>query len=280
MVAALALVAVMSRSALIGEWLSCLSVCVACRLQPRRKRRLPRDSLSGGTPSTQRVATGTPISNVTVLSLEMFAMSRGTLLPDPRLDAVRAVCYAVEAQEGPQDAKTTERGVVLWLDDALDASSSDNNSVDAAQAAQFCLASSSNSGVAVRIATSERELLEHVIRVVNDWDPDFVTGFEVQKASIGYLIDRANQLNVGSPHAVARCRQSYWSLISHTRVCLLSLVCHRSISSKRSRAFHTQPSTRATRWRDRAPMLRPSVTVTITTTMARTKASQSGRCGA
>lgn len=120
------------------------------------------------------------------MSIEIFACSRGTLSPDPLHDAINAVCYAVEAQEGPFESKTKERGVILCVAEKQDAESS--------QAARFCIDSSAPT--AVKIASSERELFEKLVMLVNDWDPDFLTGFEVQKASVGYLVDRANQLDV------------------------------------------------------------------------------------
>lgn len=119
------------------------------------------------------------------MSIEIFAPSRGMLLLDPFHDAVRAVCYAVEAQEGPYETKVKEHGVILWV------SEGDTGACEAA--AKFCIESSQ---VAVRIAASEHELFEKMVEVVNYWDPDFLTGFEVQKTSIGYLVDRASQLDV------------------------------------------------------------------------------------
>lgn len=128
------------------------------------------------------------ISNVTVMSIEIFATSRGTLLPDPLHDAIRAVCYAVEAQEGPFESKAKESGVIMCITEEQD--------TEASQAARFCIDSSSP--VVVKVAASERELFEKLVVLVNDWDPDFLAGFEVQKASVGYLVDRANQLDVSS----------------------------------------------------------------------------------
>lgn len=122
------------------------------------------------------------------MSIEIFACSRGTLLSDPLHDAINAVCYAVEAQEGPFESKTKERGVILCVADEQDA--------DSSEAARFCIDSSAP--VVVKVAASERELFEKLIMLVNDWDPDFLTGFEIQKASVGYLVDRANQLDVSS----------------------------------------------------------------------------------
>lgn len=155
-------------------------------VQGRRKRGLRQEPSI--TPSAQRTVSLANISNVTVMSIEIFACSRGILLPDPLHDAINAVCYAVEAQEGPFESKTKERGVILCVTDEQDA--------DSSKAARFCIDSSAP--VVVKIAASERELFEKLMMLVNDWDPDFLTGFEVQKASVGYMVDRANRLDVSS----------------------------------------------------------------------------------
>lgn len=123
------------------------------------------------------------ISNVTLLSLEVHACSRGTLLPDPIHDKVDLICYAIEAQEGQTEVKNKEKGFLILAseEDAL------------SNSAGFCVESSQ---VKVRVASDERHLFRLLVELVQRWDPDFLTGFEVQKASIGYLVDRAAQLDV------------------------------------------------------------------------------------
>ncbi|KAF1333596.1 Recovery protein 3 isoform 3, partial [Globisporangium splendens] len=156
----------------------------------RRKRPLQLEVST--TQSSHNPAALATISNVTVMSIEIYTSSRGTLLPDPLCDQVKAVCYAVEAQEGPYESKTKERGVILLMpeDDAA-----------SPHAARFCIESSD---IVVRSAVSERELFERVICLVQEWDPDFLMGFEVQKSSIGYLVDRAAQLGINLIQAFSR----------------------------------------------------------------------------
>lgn len=44
--------------------------------------------------------------------------------------------------------------------------------------------------------SGEKELLQGFIESVISLDPDIIMGFEVQKDSIGYLVDRANVLEI------------------------------------------------------------------------------------
>uniref|UniRef100_K3WHC9 DNA polymerase n=1 Tax=Globisporangium ultimum (strain ATCC 200006 / CBS 805.95 / DAOM BR144) TaxID=431595 RepID=K3WHC9_GLOUD len=173
----------------VDKWLKKEHAVVAYTKKSRRKRPLQAVSIA---PSSHNPAASATMSNVTVMSIEIYALSRRALLPDPLYDQVKAVCYAVEAQEGPYESKTKERGVILYIpeDDAA-----------SPQAARFCIESSD---IVVRSAASERELFKKVICLVREWDPDFLTGFEVQKASIGYLVDRAAQLDINLIQAFSR----------------------------------------------------------------------------
>jgi DNA polymerase zeta len=117
------------------------------------------------------------------MSIEVFAASRGKLLPDPLHDQVNSIFYSVKAREGPNGERKEELGVLLQQGDYISAS---NFRFD------------SDSSVSIEYAASERELLERLETLVHRWDPDFLTGFEVQKGSLGYLVDRASQIGVRS----------------------------------------------------------------------------------
>ncbi|RLN26472.1 hypothetical protein BBJ28_00012863 [Nothophytophthora sp. Chile5] len=143
------------------------------------------------------------VSNATILSIEVFAMSRGNLQPDPLHDPVNAICYAVEAQEGPTAAKTKERGFIIRMLDDMEAITPDSMSL--------CV---DNSDVSVNIASDECELFRLLEAVVRRWDPDFLTGFEVQKASIGYVVDRATQLDVRTSEMARLFGIDFYSVLS------------------------------------------------------------------
>lgn len=128
--------------------------------------------------------------NVTVMSLEVFALSRGKLLPDPIHDQVHGVFYAVKAQEGPDTVTKRATGVILQ---GVTAVSSDN------------LRFSRDAELTLEFVADERELFHRVEALVYEWDPDFLAGFEIQKGSLGYLVDRASQLDVSLPSVCACC---------------------------------------------------------------------------
>ncbi|CAH0515493.1 unnamed protein product [Peronospora belbahrii] len=159
------------------------------KIQRKRARPPP---LSTASPSDQ-LSSSTILSNVTILSIEIFATSRGKMLPNPLYDPVDAVCYAVEAQEGSTDSKTRERGfIMVKLDDM-------NKTTP--RGVGLCVDSGNMS---VMFASDERDLLHSLEALIRRWDPDFLVGFEVQKSSIGYLVDRASQMNIDLIQSLSR----------------------------------------------------------------------------
>ncbi|KAF0683127.1 Aste57867_24815 [Aphanomyces stellatus] len=147
-------------------------------LQDPRPLSQKRSSLTQSQPATPRLHTSVHTSSVTVLSVEIHVNTRGTLLPDPAVDAVWAIAYAVEANEGGEC--NTETGLLV-VDDSNAAPS-------------MSLLRLGNQNVRLTVVVDEAALFEAVDKLVHAWDPDFLLGFEVQQSSWGYLIDRATQL--------------------------------------------------------------------------------------
>ncbi|KAL7687193.1 putative DNA-directed DNA polymerase, family B, ribonuclease H-like superfamily [Plasmopara halstedii] len=165
------------------------------RRQVLDKGRLKRANFSLTPPVSlsSKLNSSAVLSNITILSIEIFAESRGYMLPNPLHDQIKVICYAIDAQEGPTDAKTKESGILLLnLDDLEQARP---------EIVGLCVDSGN---ISVSFASNERELFKLLEDVVRRWDPDFLTGFEVQKASIGYLVDRASQMDVNLIQLLSR----------------------------------------------------------------------------
>ncbi|KAF2132340.1 hypothetical protein P153DRAFT_335156 [Dothidotthia symphoricarpi CBS 119687] len=111
---------------------------------------------------------------MSILSLEVHANSRGSLVPDPAEDQIQAVFWKVEGEE-------------------------ENATTDRPSAGILCL--STDDGIAERIAKQapveveyeedELELINRIVDIVRQFDPDILTGYEVHNGSWGYLIERA-----------------------------------------------------------------------------------------
>ena len=110
---------------------------------------------------------------MSIMSLEVHANSRGVLVPDPAEDEIQCIFWTVEGEENA----TRDRPLTGVL----------------------CL--SEEGGIAKRIAkqvsveveyeVDELDLINRIVDIVRQFDPDILTGYEVHNSSWGYLIERA-----------------------------------------------------------------------------------------
>ncbi|KAI0348054.1 hypothetical protein BDW22DRAFT_1350202 [Trametopsis cervina] len=126
--------------------------------------------------------------NMTVLSLEVLAPSSGQGLPDPDKDPIVAVFYSYydsNFQRVDHDTPFTCESGIIALDNAeLNTPRLRNWTIDTVD--------------------SELDLLNRVVDIVQAFDPDIVTGWEVQSASWGYLNARARYFEVDLVDQISR----------------------------------------------------------------------------
>ncbi|GMH43547.1 hypothetical protein BSKO_11469 [Bryopsis sp. KO-2023] len=124
-----------------------------------------------------------------ILSIEIHADCRGSLLPDPRYDSVR--CIVMSATN---DADETSDGVypthVLLFDPENGSPSNDGLG-----GIPECVFS---------VYSDEKNMFQAFMESVRDLDPDVLMGFEVQQESLGFLVDRANQLEINLLREISR----------------------------------------------------------------------------
>lgn len=122
---------------------------------------------------------------LTMLSMEVLAESRGELRPDPRFDAINAVSLATE-----DDADNTVE-VHVFIRDNSDISRRRRNLDGIA-------------GCNVDVFPEERDLLNNLISAVCSIDPDILVGWEIQLGSLGFLAERAAYLGIGLLKRISR----------------------------------------------------------------------------
>ncbi|KAI6136646.1 hypothetical protein F5141DRAFT_1208970 [Pisolithus sp. B1] len=103
--------------------------------------------------------------HMTLLSMEVFAPSRGNRLPDANVDEIAALCYAFGMNRLTHNVYVDS----LW-----------------------------------RVLSSELDLINRLIDVVIELDPDIVLGWEVQVASWGYLHARGNYYGIDLAELISR----------------------------------------------------------------------------
>nr|VWO96738.1 DNA polymerase (EC [Ganoderma boninense] len=123
--------------------------------------------------------------NMTVLTLEVFAPSKGDLIPNPDDDEVAAVFYCFQRHDREVgEALTCESGIIA---------------VDSDQLSPRRLRS-----IQADFVDSELELLNRLIDVVLELDPDVLSGWEVQAASWGYLSTRGRSYGLDLGEQISR----------------------------------------------------------------------------
>ncbi|RYN87811.1 DNA polymerase zeta catalytic subunit [Alternaria tenuissima] len=110
---------------------------------------------------------------MSIMSLEVHVNSRGSLVPDPAEDEIQCIFWSVQGEENA----TTDRpraGILCF---------SDEDGIAQRVAKQ--------APVEVEYEEDELDLINRVVDIVRQFDPDILTGYEVHNSSWGYLIERA-----------------------------------------------------------------------------------------
>ncbi|KAF2674391.1 hypothetical protein BT63DRAFT_474143 [Microthyrium microscopicum] len=108
---------------------------------------------------------------MSVMSLEVHVRTRKDLVPDPAEDEICCIFWSVQMEAASTQLRS---GIIMVV-------SEDESS------AQF----ERLVGAEIHYETSELDAINNLVDIVRDIDPDILCGFEVQKSSWGYLIERA-----------------------------------------------------------------------------------------
>ncbi|KAI0669901.1 hypothetical protein C8Q78DRAFT_976102 [Trametes maxima] len=126
--------------------------------------------------------------NMTVLAMEAFAPSKGDHVPDPDLDEVVAIFYALHSSDQSDGNSpgtfACESGVIVVESEQLN--------------------SRRLGGTKAEFVDSELDLLNRVIDIVIELDPDIVSGWEVQAGSWGYLNVRGRTYGMDMGDQISR----------------------------------------------------------------------------
>ena len=111
---------------------------------------------------------------MSTMALEIHVNSRGKLAPDPERDEVNMLIWCLADEQMDEEVKM---GIMVLNKDGNDLADRIRKTV--------------GSGVQVDAEDEELDLVNHMVDIVRDLDPDILTGFEVHNSSWGYLIERA-----------------------------------------------------------------------------------------
>ena len=120
---------------------------------------------------------------LTIMSMELHVVTRGSLLPNPALDKIAIIFYSIFRDDQDKTKEELAKGIIII--DRGDVFA--NNRIEA-----LC----KRNKLACRLASSELDLVMDFSAVVKDFNPDILVGYEVQNMSWGYLLKRGKALMI------------------------------------------------------------------------------------
>ena len=113
-----------------------------------------------------------------IMAVEIHCRIRSGLAPDPVHDAVEALFYCVQSDD---ESRFRMNGRNAMYHVGMIVVGSD----------EFPFKRSGLSGFDLTVVPTELVLFRTLIQRVREWDPDILTGYEIQSMSWGYLMERA-----------------------------------------------------------------------------------------
>ena len=117
---------------------------------------------------------------MSLMSLEVHVNTRRNLVPDPEKDEVSCIFWCFQSDNSNSSPSWQDKGtqcgvVALSGQDVPDRKPS------------------TYADVSVEVEETELDLINRMVDIVRDYDPDILTGFEVHNSSWGYIIERARR---------------------------------------------------------------------------------------
>ena len=114
---------------------------------------------------------------MSVMSLEIHVNTKGNLLPNPEIDEISCVFWSIQSDEALSEGSEMTKGAyggVLLLSESL-----------------LGYTISQQTQTQVDYESDELDLINRLVDIVRDHDPDILTGYEVHNGSWGYMIERS-----------------------------------------------------------------------------------------
>ncbi|KAG5347806.1 REV3L polymerase, partial [Acromyrmex charruanus] len=123
---------------------------------------------------------------LTLLSLEVHAVTREDLLPDPQYDSITALFYAIY-NDAPTDATTNEQiehaAIIV-----------NSNSISA----RLNKIHSASARCPILYVATEQDAFNSLVKLIERHNPDILLGWEVEALSWGYVFQRAFYLGLNN----------------------------------------------------------------------------------
>ncbi|RWS18035.1 hypothetical protein B4U79_01204, partial [Dinothrombium tinctorium] len=144
---------------------------------------------------------------ITTMCLEVFTSVCGDLKPNPINDSLRAVFYAINYDIPDDVGKKLSLGIILIKTDVTITQTQSNKDSLVYSRKHLLRSAFLKSDVDILYACDEIELYMKLIDIMKVNDPDILVGYEIEMSSWGFLLQRANALNIRIFSALSRVAQ-------------------------------------------------------------------------
>lgn len=115
---------------------------------------------------------------MSAMSLEIHINTRGNLVPNPEKDEIGCIFWCINSDyknpENSHPGEGTHVGILALSEDGV-----------------LGQRISQQTGLEVKSESTELDIMNHMVDIVRNYDPDILTGYEVHSGSWGYIIERA-----------------------------------------------------------------------------------------
>lgn len=115
---------------------------------------------------------------MSVMSLEIHVNTRGHLVPNPEQDEISCVFWCLQSDDEDLEVNGINEGTHVGV-------------LTLSEEGGLAHKIQQHTAVEVEEESSELDLINRMVDVVRNYDPDVLTGYEVHNGSWGYLIERA-----------------------------------------------------------------------------------------
>ena len=151
-----------------------------------------------GAQSSQAASASSDSQHLVIMCVELLCECRGVQHPDPSADAILGVFYCVYVET---DAKYV-CGAVLQLQGANPNLNLNPNSAHTNSNTTYTISipnlPDTSAGLLVREAATELQVITEFLDVLREYDPDVLLGYEIERMSWSYLLERASALGLRS----------------------------------------------------------------------------------
>lgn len=111
---------------------------------------------------------------MSLMSLEIHTNTRGSLMPNPEQDEIKCIFWCIQSDGENFHSDDTHIGIIVLSEEDISG-----------------YAISQETYVEVDEESNELDLINRLVELVKNYDPDILTGYEVHGGSWGYILERA-----------------------------------------------------------------------------------------